>query len=68
MASENYCCLFHNHATEYLMCIHSEPEPIPILKPAETAVFRQILYFIDGGVQECVAAHEKDVADGILKE
>ncbi len=60
IASEEYEFLFHNQM-EYLRCIHSESGSPPPLLPGETATFRQKVYFIEGGLMDCVAAFEKDI-------
>ena len=60
VASENYEYLFHNQM-EYLRCIHSESGcPLPV-QPQETATFRQKVYFVEGGLMDCVAVFEKDI-------
>lgn len=60
IASEHYEFLFHNQM-EYLRCIHSESGALPPVRPGATAVFRQKIYFVKGGLAACVAAFEKDV-------
>jgi len=60
IASEHYEFLFHNQM-EYLRCIHSESGCEPALPPGKTAVFRQKIYFVDGGLMDCVAAFERDI-------
>lgn len=60
IASEDYEFLFHNQM-EYLRCIHSESGSPPPLPPGETATFRQKVYFVEGGLEDCVAAFEKDI-------
>ena len=59
-ASEGYYMLFHNQANTNLLCIHSSAEPTPVVRPGETATFRQKIYFVEGGLIECVAAFESD--------
>ena len=61
-ASEDYQCLFHNHGIEYLLCAHSQQAAIETLPPKARAVFRQMIYFVDGGIDEAVSAYERDVA------
>jgi len=60
VASEDYEFLFHNQM-EYLRCIHSESGCAPPIPPGATAVFRQKVYFVDGGLMDCVAAFEQDI-------
>ncbi|MBI5091988.1 MAG: hypothetical protein HZB26_06030 [Candidatus Hydrogenedentes bacterium] len=60
VASERYEFLFHNQM-EYLRCIHSESGCMPILPAGQTAEFREKIYFVEGGLKECVAAFERDV-------
>ena len=67
-ASEKYEFLFHNGEVEYLLCIHSESGAVPTLKPAETVTFRQKIYFVAGGLMDCVAAFEADIEGDIASE
>ncbi len=60
MASEHFQFLFHNQM-EYLRCIHSESGCEPPLAPGATATFRQEIYFVNGGLMDCVAAFERDI-------
>lgn len=60
IASESYYLLFHNQANRNLLCIHSSPEPHPVLEPGRTATFRQKVYFVEGGLMNCIAAFEAD--------
>lgn len=60
IASEHFEFLFHNQM-DYLRCIHSESGCEPSLAPGATAVFRQKVYFVNGGLMDCVAAFERDV-------
>ena len=60
VASEDYEFLFHNQM-EYLRCIHSESGSGPPLLPGEKAVFRQKIYFVEGGLKDCVNTFEKDI-------
>jgi hypothetical protein len=62
-ASENFQCVFHNQLT-YLRCIHSQQAPVPNLPAGAEAVFRQVIYFVDGGVSDCVSAFQKDLKEG----
>jgi hypothetical protein len=57
-ASECFLFLFHNQANEHLRCIHSQQEPVARLGPGETAAFRQQVYFVEGGLVECIEAFE----------
>ncbi|HJN19255.1 MAG TPA: hypothetical protein QGH10_27435 [Armatimonadota bacterium] len=66
-ASDDYQCVFHNQEAEYLRCIHSQQAPVPELSPGETVVFRQLIYFIDGDLDACVAACEEDVSSKRLQ-
>jgi hypothetical protein len=66
-ASDHYQCVFHNHGIKYLLCIHSQQAPIPILRPGEEVSFRQVIYFVEGGIQECVLQFQEDVKSGFLK-
>lgn len=59
-ASVDWECVFHNKGIPYLLCIHSQQAPQPSLAPGEEAIFRQVLYFIDGGVEECVREFERE--------
>jgi len=65
--SEDYQCLFHNQGLPYLRCAHSQQAPVERLAPGAEAVFRQMVYFIDGGVKEVVRAYERDVKAGAIK-
>lgn len=65
-ASENWECVFHNQRMPYLLCIHSQQAPVSVL-PAEEARFRQVIYFIEGGVAACVRAFQKDLENGVLR-
>ena len=64
-ASENYQGVFHNRM-DYLRCIHSQQATVPALPSGGKAVFRQVIYFVDGGVTECVRAFDKDIREGVL--
>ena len=59
-AADHYYFLFHNQANKQLLCIHSNPEPRPVLRPGETAIIRQTVYFNNGGLMACVTAHDAD--------
>ena len=61
VASEDFEFLFHNQ-NHYLRCIHSESGSPPPVLPGKTAIFRQKVYFVEGGLIDCVAAFEKDIA------
>jgi hypothetical protein len=65
--SEDYQCLFHNHGSAFLKCVHSQQSPVPKLAAGQEAVFRQIVYFIDGGIKEVVRAYDQDVKAGAIK-
>lgn len=52
--------LFHNRANENLWCIHSQQAPFHSVSPGETAVFTQKVYFVNGGLTECVTAFDAD--------
>ncbi|MEN8248178.1 MAG: hypothetical protein ABFS32_04545 [Bacteroidota bacterium] len=60
VASEDYEFLFHNQ-NKYLHCIHSESGTPPPIPSGETSIFRQKIYFIEGGLMDCVTAFEKDI-------
>ena len=61
VASEDYEFLFHNNGLEYLRCIHSESGCSPPVLTGEKVTFRQKVYFVNGGLIDCVAAFEKDI-------
>ena len=65
-ASEDFQCVFHNQLP-YLRCIHSQQAPVPVLEPGAATVFRQVIYFVDGGVEECLAAFEADFEEDRLR-
>jgi len=60
VASEDFEFLFHNQM-EYLRCIHSDSGSPPPVQSGETVTFRQKVYFVEGGLMDCVAAFEKDI-------
>jgi hypothetical protein len=60
IASEDFEFLFHNQMP-YLRCIHSESGSPPPVPPGKTAIFRQKVYFVEGGLMDCVAVFEKDI-------
>jgi hypothetical protein len=62
-ASEDYQCVFHNAHYEYLRCIHSQQAPLRVLGPGERATFCQKLYFVQGGLADCIEACEADIDD-----
>lgn len=66
-ASEEYQCVFHNQGSDYLQCIHSQQAPIKKIEPGKEALFRQVIYFIEGGIEETVKAFDRDVKDGVFK-
>jgi hypothetical protein len=59
-ASSDYEHLFHNRANPELLCIHSSQHGVPEVAPGRTAAFVQHVYFVEGGVRECVKAFESD--------
>lgn len=63
VAAEGFNCVFHNQEDAYLRCIHSEPAPLPVLAPGKEVTFRQVIYFVEGSVEDGIRACEKD---GIL--
>jgi hypothetical protein len=60
-ASKDYQCVFHNSQYEYLRCIHSQQVPVRVLGAGERATFCQKIYFVRGGLMECVSACEADI-------
>jgi hypothetical protein len=64
---EDYQCVFHNHSEAYLLCIHSQQAAVDNLEAGGEAVFRQIVYFNEGGIKEVVRAYESDIRSGLLK-
>ena len=58
-ASEDYQGLFYNQSLPYLLCIHSAQAGVAIPRGQE-AVFRETIWFVDGGVTEAVAAYDRD--------
>ena len=60
IASDDFHFLFHNRANPHLWCMHSTQWPVPVLPAGHAAVFRQKLYFVNGGLSDCVAAYEAD--------
>lgn len=65
-ASDHFQCVFHNHGIKYLLCIHSQQEPVSVLRPGEGFTFRQVVYFVEGGIQDCILRFEDDVKSGAL--
>ena len=59
-ASEDYQGLFYNQSQPYLLCIHSAQAGVAIPRGKE-AVFREIIWFVDGGIQDVVAAYDRDL-------
>jgi hypothetical protein len=66
-ASEDYQCVFHNHSDQYLLCLHSQQAPVDRLPAGGEAVFRQMFYFTEGGIEDVVRAYEADIRSGALK-
>lgn len=69
-ASEDYQCVFHNQGCAYLRCIHSQQAPVESVATGETISFRQRVYFVEGGLMDCVQAFEgkepgSALADGL---
>lgn len=62
-ASEDFQCVFHNRMP-YLRCIHSQQAPVSVLAPQDEVAFRQVIYFVDGGIAECERAFRKDIDEG----
>ena len=58
-ASEDYQGLFYNQSLPYLLCIHSAQAGVAIPRGTE-AVFREIIWFVDGGIKAAVAAYNRD--------
>jgi len=65
--SMDYQCVFHNRASEYLRCIHSQQAPVTALDPGETATFRQWILFVEGGVPECLRQFNQSEAATFLE-
>ena len=59
-ASSDFQYLFHNRANEHLLCMHSQQRPVGTLEPGTVASFNQKVYFVEGGVAECVSAFAND--------
>ena len=59
VASDDFRFLFHNRANQHLWCIHSQPTPVSRLRPGAMARFPQTVFFVEGGLANCVAAYEK---------
>ena len=57
-ASSDYEHVFHNRANPELLCIHSSQRPVAELAPGRIAALTQHVYFVEGGVRECVEAYE----------
>jgi len=57
-ASEDYAYLFHNCANHNLLCIHSTQAAVPVVEQEQTVTFCQRVYFVDGGLSDCVEAFE----------
>lgn len=58
-ASDDYDYLFHNRANHNLLCIHSTQSSVPVVAQGQTATFCQRVYFVDGGLFDCVEAFEQ---------
>ena len=58
-ASDDYAHLFHNRANPNLWCIHSTQSAVPVVEQGQTATFCQRVYFVDGGLTECIGAYEE---------
>ena len=67
-ASADYQCVFHNQGSEYLRCIHSQQSPVAALAPGETATFRQWIFFVEGGIQECLRQFNQSEATKYCKQ
>ena len=65
-ASEDYQGLFYNQGLPYLHCIHSAQAGVAIPR-GRVAVFREIIWFVDGGIKEAVAAYDRDIKAKKLK-
>ncbi len=65
--SMDYQCVFHNAASEYLRCIHSQQAPVAALPPGETATFRQWIFFVEGGIPECLRQFNQSEAATLAK-
>ena len=65
--SMDYQCVFHNQQNEYLRCIHSQQAPVPNLAPGETATFRQWIYFVEGGIADCLRQFNQSEATKFLQ-
>lgn len=58
-ASEDYQGLFYNQSLPYLLCIHSAQPGVEIPRGQEV-VFRETIWFVDGGITAAVAAYDRD--------
>jgi hypothetical protein len=65
--SQDYQCLFHNGGSKYLRCIHSQQSPVSALPPGETAMFRQWIFFVEGGVSESLRLFNQSEAASLYK-
>ena len=65
-AAEDYQALFHNQGLPYLLCIHSAQAGVAIPRE-KTAVFRQMVWFVDGGIKAAIHAFDREVRSGTLK-
>lgn len=64
--SEDYQCTFHNHGVAYLLCAHSQQAPVERLAAGKEAVFRQMVYFIDGGIRDVLRAYQADLKARVI--
>ena len=65
-AAEDYQTLFHNQGFPYLLCIHSAQAGVAIPRK-KTAVFRQMVWFVDGGIKAAIDAFDRDVRSEAIK-
>jgi len=65
-ASEDYQGLFYNQSAPYLLCIHSAQTGVKIPRGKE-AVFREIIWFVDGGGGEAVDMYNRDLKAKLLQ-
>ena len=65
-ASEDYQGLFYNQGMEYLHCIHSAQTGV-LVRRGEEVVFREIIWFVDGGGGEAVDMYNRDLKAKLLQ-